>query len=245
MQGTIQQLGVQKQELEQKLQVSAEKLSRKTSEFHYLEELCAREKATNERLAHQLEEAKLSPALQPDGRPSLGDGKVAQALRKENEDLLKQLNELQKTHLFKTKQLQDRIDELKVVETEYGKLKDEMATMRWGLLIFKLGELHIYCGALLFQTQLQLPGEGNGDRRADAEDLPLRAGVRGDQHQASIAAAPERRAACPAPEPGDGDGRPAAYRGQGPEVASPEHARRSAGCALQHAGQRHDDGSEL
>ncbi|KAL9700764.1 hypothetical protein quinque_004205 [Culex quinquefasciatus] len=130
MQGTIQQLGVQKQELEQKLQVSAEKLSRKTSEFHYLEELCAREKATSERLAHQLEEAKLSPALQPDGRPSLGDGKVAQALRKENEDLLKQLNELQKTHLFKTKQLQDRIDELKVVETEYGKLKDEMATMR-------------------------------------------------------------------------------------------------------------------
>ncbi|KAL1374503.1 hypothetical protein pipiens_004895 [Culex pipiens pipiens] len=130
MQSTIQQLGVQKKELERKLQVSAEKLSRKTSEFHYLEELCAREKATNERLAHQLEEAKLSPALQPDGRPSLGDGKVAQALRKENEDLLKQLNELQKTHLFKTKQLQDRIDELKIVEMEYGKLKDEMATMR-------------------------------------------------------------------------------------------------------------------
>ncbi|XP_055604413.1 putative leucine-rich repeat-containing protein DDB_G0290503 [Uranotaenia lowii] len=69
-------------------------------------------------------------ALQPDGRPSLGDGKVAQALRKENEDLLKQLNELQKTHLFKTKQLQDKLDEAKQMEVDFHKLKDEVATMR-------------------------------------------------------------------------------------------------------------------
>uniref|UniRef100_A0A1Q3F2B3 Putative kinesin-like protein n=1 Tax=Culex tarsalis TaxID=7177 RepID=A0A1Q3F2B3_CULTA len=130
MQSTIQQLTVQREELERKLLTSAEELSRRTSELHNLEELYAREKTSNERLAQQLEEAKLSPALQPDGRPSLGDGKVAQALRKENEDLLKQLNELQKMHVFKTKQLQDRIDELRHIEVEYGKLKDEMATMR-------------------------------------------------------------------------------------------------------------------
>lgn len=49
--------------------------------------------------------------------------------------------------------------------------------------------------ALSFQTQLQLPEEGNGDCRADAEDLPLRADVRGDQHHTSLAAAAERRAA--------------------------------------------------
>ncbi|XP_053674736.1 centromere-associated protein E-like [Anopheles nili] len=61
------------------------------------------------------------------GRPSLGDGRVVQALRRENEDLLKQLEESRQTDIPKGKQLQERISEL---EAENEQLREEMSTMR-------------------------------------------------------------------------------------------------------------------
>ncbi|XP_050089768.1 centromere-associated protein E [Anopheles aquasalis] len=64
------------------------------------------------------------------GRPSLGDGRVAQALRRENEDLLRQLSEVRQLEGLKGKQLQERMDELQRVEAEIERLRDEMATMR-------------------------------------------------------------------------------------------------------------------
>uniref|UniRef100_A0A182WC17 Kinesin motor domain-containing protein n=1 Tax=Anopheles minimus TaxID=112268 RepID=A0A182WC17_9DIPT len=64
------------------------------------------------------------------GRPSLGDGRVAQALRRENEDLLKQLNEARQTDGLKGRQLQERVDELERLESEIARLRDEMSTMR-------------------------------------------------------------------------------------------------------------------
>uniref|UniRef100_A0A182SHK3 Uncharacterized protein n=1 Tax=Anopheles maculatus TaxID=74869 RepID=A0A182SHK3_9DIPT len=45
------------------------------------------------------------------GRPSLGDGRVVQALRRENEDLLKQLNEARQIDGLKGRQLQERVRE--------------------------------------------------------------------------------------------------------------------------------------
>ncbi|XP_058460686.1 uncharacterized protein LOC131436163 [Malaya genurostris] len=120
LRSTIEQLENRQQELSAKLSAQTEDLSNQTLELKRLTELYNQEKTNSSQLAQQLEEAKLMPALQPDGRPSLGDGKVAQALRKENDDLLKQLNELQKTHQFKTNQFQERIDEL----------KEELSTMR-------------------------------------------------------------------------------------------------------------------
>uniref|UniRef100_A0A182PPG6 Kinesin motor domain-containing protein n=1 Tax=Anopheles epiroticus TaxID=199890 RepID=A0A182PPG6_9DIPT len=64
------------------------------------------------------------------GRPSLGDGRVVQALRRENEDLLKQLNEARQIDGLKARQLQERVDELERLEREIAKLRDEMGTMR-------------------------------------------------------------------------------------------------------------------
>uniref|UniRef100_A0A182YFI4 Uncharacterized protein n=1 Tax=Anopheles stephensi TaxID=30069 RepID=A0A182YFI4_ANOST len=64
------------------------------------------------------------------GRPSLGDGRVAQALRRENEDLLKQLNEARQIDGLKGRQLQERVDELERLETEIARLREEMSTMR-------------------------------------------------------------------------------------------------------------------
>ncbi|XP_050073216.1 centromere-associated protein E [Anopheles maculipalpis] len=64
------------------------------------------------------------------GRPSLGDGRVVQALRRENEDLLKQLNEARQIDGLKGRQLQERVDELERLETEIARLRDEMSTMR-------------------------------------------------------------------------------------------------------------------
>ncbi|XP_055535563.1 uncharacterized protein LOC129724590 [Wyeomyia smithii] len=111
MESTIKQLNEQKDDLQCKLE-------RKSSELDQTAKLLGQEKKTNENLQQQLAEAKSN--LSPDGRPSLGDSRVAQALRKENDDLLKQLHELQKTHVSKTNQLQERIDEL----------KEEVSTMR-------------------------------------------------------------------------------------------------------------------
>uniref|UniRef100_A0A182JUF4 Kinesin motor domain-containing protein n=1 Tax=Anopheles christyi TaxID=43041 RepID=A0A182JUF4_9DIPT len=64
------------------------------------------------------------------GRPSLGDGRVVQALRRENEDLLKQLNEARQIDGLKGRQLQERVDELERLENEIAKLRDEMSSMR-------------------------------------------------------------------------------------------------------------------
>uniref|UniRef100_A0A182QAB4 Kinesin motor domain-containing protein n=1 Tax=Anopheles farauti TaxID=69004 RepID=A0A182QAB4_9DIPT len=65
------------------------------------------------------------------GRPSLGDGRVVQALRRENEDLLKQLTEAQhQIDGLKGRQLQERVEELERLESEIARLRDEMSTMR-------------------------------------------------------------------------------------------------------------------
>ncbi|XP_058830445.1 kinesin-related protein 4-like [Topomyia yanbarensis] len=116
----IKQLEDHQQELNTKLVTNSEELSRKSFELKQTTDLYAQEKTKNAQLTQQMEEAKLMPALQSDGRPSQGDGRVVQALRKENDDLLKQLNGLQKTHHIKTNQLQERIDEL----------REEISTMR-------------------------------------------------------------------------------------------------------------------
>uniref|UniRef100_A0A4Y0B5U8 Kinesin motor domain-containing protein n=2 Tax=Anopheles funestus TaxID=62324 RepID=A0A4Y0B5U8_ANOFN len=64
------------------------------------------------------------------GRPSLGDGRVVQALRRENEDLLKQLNEARQIDGLKGRQLQERVEELERLEKDIARLRDEMSTMR-------------------------------------------------------------------------------------------------------------------
>ncbi|XP_053663647.1 uncharacterized protein LOC128712800 [Anopheles marshallii] len=64
------------------------------------------------------------------GRPSLGDGRVVSALRRENEDLLKQLNEARQIDGLKGRQLQERVDELESLEREIARLRDEMSSMR-------------------------------------------------------------------------------------------------------------------
>ncbi|XP_053686643.1 uncharacterized protein LOC128736187 [Sabethes cyaneus] len=118
LQSTIKQLNEQQEDIQSKLAHSAEMLNLKSLELEQMADLLKQEKSTTEQLHQQLVEAKLRIA--PDGRPSLGDSKVAQALRKENDDLLKQFNELQKTYASKTSQLQEKIDEL----------KEEISTMR-------------------------------------------------------------------------------------------------------------------
>uniref|UniRef100_A0A182NJ19 Kinesin motor domain-containing protein n=1 Tax=Anopheles dirus TaxID=7168 RepID=A0A182NJ19_9DIPT len=65
------------------------------------------------------------------GRPSLGDGRVVQALRRENEDLFKQLTDAQhQIDSLKGRQLQERVEELERLESEIARLRDEMSTMR-------------------------------------------------------------------------------------------------------------------
>uniref|UniRef100_A0A182JAG6 Uncharacterized protein n=1 Tax=Anopheles atroparvus TaxID=41427 RepID=A0A182JAG6_ANOAO len=86
---------------------------------------------TSAKLRRELEEKqKELESFMATGRPSLGDGRVVQALRRENEDLLKQLNEARQIDGLKGKQLQERVDELQRLETEIGRMRDEMATMR-------------------------------------------------------------------------------------------------------------------
>ncbi|XP_029734785.2 uncharacterized protein LOC109400725 [Aedes albopictus] len=128
---TIQKFTERQDELEKQLKVNVEVSAKHAAEVQRLEKLYQQEKLNVDRLERELDEAKQgSFSLQSDGRPSFGDGKVAQALRKENEDLLRQLNEMQKVHVFKTKQLQDRIDELKHMEVECNNLREEISTMR-------------------------------------------------------------------------------------------------------------------
>ncbi|XP_062543053.1 uncharacterized protein LOC134210790 [Armigeres subalbatus] len=128
---TIQGFTERQDELEKQLIAIRKDSSKHAADVERLDKLYQQEKLNVARLERALEEAnQRSSPLQPDGRPSLGDGKVAHALRKENEDLLKQLNEMQKVHVFKTKQLQDRIDELKHMEVECTNLREELSTMR-------------------------------------------------------------------------------------------------------------------
>ncbi|XP_055622670.1 centromere-associated protein E isoform X2 [Toxorhynchites rutilus septentrionalis] len=130
---TIKQLCESEKELKTKLADSAEVITHQSREIQRLTELCEQKRSTNQKLSEELEEARLSPPLQSDGRPSLGDSRVAQALRKENEDLLKQLNEVQKVNALKMKQLQDKLDEMKHFEVENIKLKEDISTMRHDL----------------------------------------------------------------------------------------------------------------
>ncbi|XP_058124792.1 uncharacterized protein LOC131266335 isoform X2 [Anopheles coustani] len=89
------------------------------------------ERQTSANLRRELDEKqKELESFMATGRPSLGDGRVVQALRRENEDLLKQLNEARQIDGLKGKQLQERIDELQRLETEITRMRDEMATMR-------------------------------------------------------------------------------------------------------------------
>lgn len=124
LENTIHQLKAHQDALEKQLALGAAEIER-------LAKVCQQEKLNGERLECELLKAK-QVSLSSDGRPSLwnGDGKVAHALRKENEDLLKQLNEMQKMHVFKTKQLHDKTDELKQMEVECNSLREEISTMR-------------------------------------------------------------------------------------------------------------------
>lgn len=128
----IQGFTIRQDEMEKQLKDAIKDSIKHATEVERLDKLHQQEKLNVARLERALDEAnqRSSSPLQPDGRPSLGDGKVVHALRKENEDLLKQLNELQKVHVFKTKQLQDRIDELKIMEVECTNLREELSTMR-------------------------------------------------------------------------------------------------------------------
>ncbi|XP_052859852.1 centromere-associated protein E-like [Anopheles cruzii] len=92
---------------------------------------CEQEREVATRLKRELDEKRTElERLMSTGRPSLGDGRVAQALRRENEDLLRQLNEARQADGTKGKQLQERVDELQRLEVEIARLRDEMASMR-------------------------------------------------------------------------------------------------------------------
>lgn len=188
---TIQKFTERQDELEKQLKVNVEASAKHAAEVQRLEKLYQQEKLNVDRLERELDEAKQgSFSLQSDGRPSFGDGKVAQALRKENEDLLRQLNEMQKVHVFKTKQLQDRIDELKHMEVECNNLREEISTMRYCLfLILKTRRKIIKC--LLFQSRFQFPGERNANRGTEGENHPLRSGVRRHEQSPPVITATE------------------------------------------------------
>ncbi|XP_058066335.1 uncharacterized protein LOC131215956 [Anopheles bellator] len=92
---------------------------------------CEQEREVSAKLKRELDEKRTElERLMSTGRPSLGDGRVAQALRRENEDLLRQLNEARQADGTKGKQLQERVDELQRLEVEITRLRDEMASMR-------------------------------------------------------------------------------------------------------------------
>ncbi|XP_040159233.1 centromere-associated protein E [Anopheles arabiensis] len=89
------------------------------------------ERAVSAGLRRELDEKRKElESFMATGRPSLGDGRVVQALRRENEDLLKQLNEVRQLDGLRARQLQERVDELERLEGEIAKLRDEMSSMR-------------------------------------------------------------------------------------------------------------------
>uniref|UniRef100_A0A182U7S6 Uncharacterized protein n=1 Tax=Anopheles melas TaxID=34690 RepID=A0A182U7S6_9DIPT len=89
------------------------------------------ERAVSAGLRRELDEKRKElESFMATGRPSLGDGRVVQALRRENEDLLKQLNEVRQLDGLRARQLQERVDELERLEGEIAKMRDEMSSMR-------------------------------------------------------------------------------------------------------------------
>ncbi|ETN62335.1 hypothetical protein AND_005972 [Anopheles darlingi] len=117
--------------LERELTILKQELTEHVDSMVSSKERYEQECETSATLKQELEEkCQELERIMATGRPSLGDGRVAQALRRENEDLLRQLTEVRQLEGLKGKQLQERMDELQRVEAEIERLRDEMGTMR-------------------------------------------------------------------------------------------------------------------